>query len=650
MIMDHNIDQLLEQEFLITNGIGGYASSSIAFANTRRYHGLLVAASNPPTGRNVLVHKVEERIKTVDGYADLSTNKYGNAIYPSGFEYLTEFERAPIATWTYQGDDWAVTKEVMMIKGTNSTMVVYTNLGEKAIEIEVHPLFSMRDYHGSLHENHYDFWYMDIKQGIKVHPYPDSPPIYMRHNSGEFVEHRSWYKGFHYDREVYRGLEANEDSYRIGYVTTTIKPGMSMHVTFSDSDKKLGTKPQTVRNQINKDVEVQNTVANSNTYLRDLLVSGDQFLVTRAATKSKTILAGYHWFTDWGRDTMIAMRGLTISTHRKKESESILKTFFQYLDQGMLPNRFPDHETEALEYNTIDATLWLFIVMYDYYHTFNDLKFVKRYISDLESVIQHHITGTRYNIHVNDQGFVQGGEDGWQLTWMDAKVDGFVVTPRIGSPVEINVLWYNALKIFQELSTAVGHQPEIEIKKYRKLIKKNFKDQFLNDQGYLNDFIDLEGNPNTDFRCNQIYAVSLPFSLLTKKEEKAIVKQVGKKLLTDYGMRSLDQSNASFVGTYGGNPWSRDTAYHQGTVWTFVIGEYLEAYLKVNDYSQKSKSKVAKLLLPLKDHFYNSNCIHGISEVFDGDTPDQGRGCINQAWSVAALIKLYMDHPELNSL
>ena len=407
--------------------------------------------------------------------------------------------------------------------------------------------------------------------------------------------------------------------------------------------------PKVVKNKLRKSYNKFHSEAKDDIYLTDLLLSGEQFIVNRASTKSSTILAGYHWFTDWGRDTMISMRGLTISTGRKKESESIINTFFKYLDKGMLPNRFPDYDGQEVEYNTIDATLWLFIALYEYFEKFRDKKFLKKYMADLEDILSHHIDGTRYNIKVNELGFVSGGEEGWQLTWMDARVDGYVVTPRRGAPVEINVLWYNALKIFDSFCKEFKYKPSIKTNKFTALIEENFTSQFLNADGYLNDYIDENGHANKDFRCNQIYAVSLPFSLLSKSEEKIVVNQVEQKLFTDYGLRTLSPDHDSFVKVYGGDQWNRDIAYHQGTVWPFFISEYFEAYLKVNKYSKKAREVVLKKLKPLEEHFYNRDCIHGVSEIFDGESPDEGRGCIQQAWSVAGIIKLYFDH-DLTSL
>ncbi len=639
-----NIDELLKQEFLITNGIGGYASSSLSFANTRKYHGLLVSSSNPPTERNVIVHKLEERIHLGEETFDISTNKFEGNIHPKGYQYLKSFERKPIAKWFYSTDKWSLEKEIFMVPNSNTTIVRYTNTSDSEFEIELHPLFTRRDYHSILRQNHYDFYYESLNNGIKIHPYEDSPAIYCSWSNGNLIEHRTWYKNFLYDRSAYRGLEATEDSYRIGYISTKIKAGKSIHILFSDDETKLSSKPKTVIKNILSTYESMKKRAKGHPYLTDLLLSGEQFIVDRASTKSKTILAGYHWFTDWGRDTMISMRGLTVSTGRKEESQSLLNTFFKYLDDGMLPNRFPDYAGQEVEYNTIDATLWLFIVMYDYYLKFKDKKFVKKYLPQLQDVIVNHIKGTRYNIKVNELGFVEGGQDGWQLTWMDARVHNYVVTPRIGAPVEINMLWYNALKIYKLLSQDLNFDSNIDVSNNINLIEKNFKKYFWNSSGYLNDYIDQNGQANEDFRCNQIYAVSLPFSLLTKKQQKQVVEAVDEKLYTGYGLRTLDQANKEFKRIYKGDQWSRDTAYHQGTVWPFFIAPFLEAYLKVNGYTKKSKQEVIKRLQTLQEHFYLKDCIHGISEIFDGDQPNDGRGCINQAWSVAGIIKLYFDH------
>lgn len=638
------LEELLAKEILETNGLGGYASMSICGANTRKYHGILVASFNPPTERKTLVAKVEEKIIIDEGIKELSVNQYPGVTHPNGHQYLKSFERKPVAQWSFGEKNWSLIKRLFMVQGSNTTMLQYENTGKKSMEIQLHPLFSHKEHHGNFYENHFDFYYEKQNSGIKIYAYPDSPPLYFSWSKGTLTEQRSWYKNIQLYREAYRGTESSEDYYCIGFLTTSIKPGQSVSILFTTEQKMVEKKAMPLLRKVIKAHQSKKVRGIRDRFYYDLLAAGDQFLVDRFSTRSKTIIAGYHWFTDWGRDTMIAMRGITIATGNQVASKSILSTFFKYLDQGMLPNYFPDYDGQEIEYNTIDATLWLFIALHEYVQKFKDVAFIKKHIKKLESIIKFHMEGTRYNIKMTEEGFIYGGEEGWQLTWMDARVDGFVVTPRIGCPVEITMLWYNALKIFDSFCKKIKYTSKVEVAPIIKKIEKHFKTNFLNDKGYLNDVVVPKEKEDDTFRCNQIYAVSLPFGLLSLNQEKKIVKLVGEKLLTGMGLRSLDIENPAFKSVYEGDQWSRDTAYHQGTVWTFLIAEYCEAYLKVNKFSEKAKKQVKNWLELLKHHFYNDDCIHGISEIFDGLHPKDGRGCINQAWSVAALIRLYAQY------
>ncbi|MEM9363373.1 MAG: amylo-alpha-1,6-glucosidase [Bacteroidota bacterium] len=642
------ITELLTKEWLETNGLGSYASSSITGANTRKYHGLLVAAMNPPTERKVLVAKVEERIFQGDNVADISVNQYPGVIHPKGHECLQSFDRRPIATWVYQGKTWKIFKKVFMVPNSNTTVVVYENLGETAITLEMHPLLEHKDYHWTMHENHFDFYYENVKSGIKIHAYPDSPALFMCWTRSSFIEDRAWYKNIELNKEQYRGQDFIEDYYRIGYLKSSLSAGQKASLIFSTEEQMVGKRYSDLEKKVLKSLGNLKSSEIKDTFYNDLLVSGNQFVVNRSSTDSKSIIAGYHWFTDWGRDTMIAMRGLSIATGDLMTSKSILSTFLKYVDKGMLPNRFPDYDGQEVEYNTIDATLWLFISLFEYQMKFNDRAFIEEHIKTLEEILLYHIKGTRYGIHLTDEGFICGGQENWQLTWMDAKVGDYVVTPRIGCPVEINALWYNAMCIYEHFCKGCDVKIHHTISSTKKKFTKNFKAKFLNEKGYLNDVVTTE-KVDDCFRPNQIYVVSLPFSILSQEEEKEIVEQVGDKLLTGYGLRTLDQENSEFVANYGGNQWERDTAYHQGTVWPFLLMEYWQAYLKVNESGEKAKRETIKGLKPLKDHFYDSDCIHGISEIFDGEKPKDGRGCIQQAWSVAALIKLYTEHQLYNT-
>ncbi len=643
-----NISELLELEWLETNGLGGYASSSVSGANTRKYHGLLVAPFNPPTERRVLVAKIEERIVQNHVIDDISVNQYSGIVHPKGYNYLTSFKRRPIASWIYQGKNWKLQKKIFMVPNSNTTVVCYKNLGKEIFDIELHPLLENKDYHTTSRENDFDFYYESNNKSLKIYAYPDSAALYLNWSQGAFIENRAWYKEIELPKEQYRGQDFVEDYYRIGYLKTTLKPGYKVSMLCTSEANMVGKKVANLEKKVIQFVESQKNPKIKSTFYNDLLVSGNQFVVNRASTNSKTIIAGYHWFTDWGRDTMIAMRGLTIATNNQKISKSLLTTFFKYLDKGMLPNRFPDYDGQDVEYNTIDATLWLFVSLFEYYQKFQDKAFIKSHLKNLEDILKNHIKGTRFNIHLTEEGFIYGGEKGWQLTWMDARIDGYVVTPRIGCPVEINALWFNALSIFEFFCKELNRKPDIEIIKIKNKIKINFKKYFLTETGFLYDVIIPNQKKDNSFRPNQIYVISLPFSLLSKTQEKKVVNLVGKKLLSDYGLKTLDIENKEYKGHYGGNQWERDTAYHQGTVWPFLLMEYWEAYLKTNDFSSKSKRHVVDSLKHLENHFYASDCIHGISEIFDGNNSKEGRGCIQQAWSVAALLKLYSNHQLYN--
>ncbi|MCB0476245.1 MAG: glycogen debranching protein, partial [Flavobacteriaceae bacterium] len=351
-----------------------------------------------------------------------------------------------------------------------------------------------------------------------------------------------------------------------------------------------------------------------------------------------------HWFTDWGRDTMIAMRGLTIATGKYEISKSILKTFLDAVQDGLLPNRFPDYSQDAVEYNNIDGALWLFQSLYEFYNQFKDADFIAHYLPVLNAILTHYSEGTRFNIHLTEEGLLYGGKPGWQLTWMDAKVDGEVITPRIGCPVEVNCLWYNALKIYDFFCELCKTSPAKEFGAFIKKFEKNFPAYFVNKKKTLYDVVIPGKMADNCCRPNQIYALSLPFTVIDKEIQHQIFEQMQQQLYTPYGLRTLSQNSGQYQGHYGGNQLQRDRAYHQGTVWPFLLEPYFAAYFKLNGVNAGTKKHVLDQLKPIVDHFYNDAGLNSISEVFDGDNPHSGKGCIQQAWSVAAILKLYTDY------
>ncbi len=632
---------LQNREWIVANGIGGYASSTLSGANTRRYHGLLVASLRPPGERKVLVSKIEERLIGEAETIPLSTNRYPNAVHPEGYRFLTAFDRNPVPKAVFQSGPYALEKSVFMVNGSNTTVVEYANAGNAAFELELIPLFVFRDYHGLFRaDEFYDFFHREVEAGkMEVFAHYGATPFYFSFSKGQFQADPLWFYQLEYEKEKYRGLDFQEDAKSIGQIRSFLEPGERMFLVFSTQREMTESDPEALKLQELQRLESLE-LPGADTFLNDLVLSGDQFLVWRESSESYSLLAGFHWFMDWGRDAMIAMRGLTIALGKKEESQSIIRTFLQYLDGGMLPNRFPDHG-EAPEYNTIDATLWLFVVLYEFQERFGDLEFVKEVFPKLTEILRAHQEGTRYGIHVTEEGLLYGGEGIAQLTWMDARIGDYVVTPRHGCPVEVNALWYNALRIYSLLGRAIGEDVAAQEREAERF-QETFRRFFLNDQGALNDVVVPGRDADASTRPNQIYAVSLPFSPLEEGEMKGVLRAVEDHLYTDLGLRSLSVDHPDFKPVYGGDVWERDTAYHQGTVWAFLWGEWALAYLKVHGYDQDAIHWVEQRSDAMRRHFYEEDCIHGISEIFDGREPGPGRGCIQQAWSIGMLIKVLM--------
>lgn len=633
-----------EKEWLVTNRLGGYASGAVSGANTRRYHGLMVAAFNPPTDRKILVAKIEESVFINDKYHDLSYNQYPNVVYPMGTKYLNSFSKVPSPNWHYGMDNWKLEKSICMVQGSNTTLVSYTNTGTTAFSLELHPLYEDNDFHDTFHENQVSDFFSELtKTHLKTYAHYGSKAVFTAWNKGEFTEARSWYKNIELTKERELGYDFVCDYYRIGFIKHVLRPKEQLVLCFTLEEDILQKGIQELYAIENKRL-IKSFYAKERNFYSDLLRSGSQFLVKRESTDSMSIIAGYHWFGEWGRDTMIAMRGLTIATGNQQISRSILTTFYKNIHQGMIPNRFPDNHEDMIEYDTIDATLWLFVATYEYMTKFNDLSFLREYIHQLKEILDFHIAGTGYNIHVTEEGFLSGGQDGIQLTWMDATYNGQVITPRMGCPVEVNALWYNALKIYEFFCQELKMDFSSLYSKICTKFETNFSKMFTNPKGTLFDVIIPNVSYDDCFRPNQLFCLSLPFSVLKKKQQQKIFKALREKLYTPFGLRTLDMDNPLFKGVYQGNRLQRDQAYHQGTVWPYLLYDYYHAFFKLFGDTAKNKKRVIEELTPLKEHFYNHQGIHCISEVFDGDEPKQGKGCIHQAWSVAALIQLYAEY------
>ncbi len=637
-----DLSQATGREWLETNGIGGYASSSISGANTRRYHGLLIAATRPPLGRMVLLSKFEETL-IVDGQRfELSTNQYPGTVYPDGFKYLTGFRLDPFPIWSFSVNGITIERSLFMVNGENSTVVRWKLKAAHAskIEIEIRPLLAFRDYH-HLRQATTNFDEAFVVDGdiISVTPDPLLPTLYFSHNGAELTETGYWYRDLEYAIEAERGFDHSENLFQ----PFSLKFDLAKDAVVVASTVKVdvaGVSSLEERELVRRADLIDAAVAKDD-LTAQLALAADQFIVSRG--EGKTVLAGYHWFSDWGRDTMIALPGLTLSTNRPEIAKSILREFSKHISEGMLPNRFPD-EGEKPDYNTVDATLWFFEAIRAFVEKTGDLDFVRDELYEkLAGIIEWHIHGTRYKIHVDTDGLLFAGEDGENLTWMDAKIDGWVVTPRTGKAVEIQALWYNALCIMTDLALRFGDEDLREqCSSMGAMAKDSFNGQFWNEaESSLFDVVNDE-EKDAAIRPNQIFAVSLHHSMLSPERRRKVVDKVEAELLTPFGLRSLSPKDPKYCGIYIGSPLERDSAYHQGTVWGWLIGPFVEAYRKVHPKDATADAFVDHIVEGFGKHL--SEAMAGqISEIFDGDAPHLPRGCAAQAWSVAEFLRIL--HP-----
>src|SRR6266852_770997 len=632
------LEAALRREWLETNGLGGFSSSTIIGLNTRRYHGLLVAATKPPVGRLVLLSKLEETL-LIDGQPfHLSANRYPGAIHPQGFRYLKQFRLDPFPVFTYEADGVELEKTVFMIHGENSTVVHYELRNDnhpespKNLKLEIRPLIAFRDYHSTTHENGALNPELKNETGFTaVSPYEGLPTLYLAHNAIESKYTGDWYRNFEYEVERERGLDFTEDLFNPCVLRFDLRAVHEASIIASTERRDVARVAEYRQAEITRRRNVALSSPIVDEFVRDLTTAADQYIVARG--DQKTVIAGYHWFSDWGRDTMIALPGLTLSTGKHDVARSILRTFARHVNQGMLPNRFPD-AGEAPEYNTVDATLWFFEAVRAYLAYTGDLDFVRKDLySVLTDIISWHVRGTRFGIKLDPSGLLSSGEPGVQLTWMDAKVGDWVVTPRRGKPVEIQALWYNALCIMEDLAQRLSDEPAR--KRYggmATLTKWSFNRLLWNEKGnYLYDVVN-GGPPEASIRPNQIFAVSLPNTMLSPERAELVVRTVQQHLLTPYGLRSLAPTDPQYRSHYTGDPVSRDGAYHQGTVWPWLMGPFITAYIKVNRNSEPARRQAETWLAAFKEHLSDAGLGH-ISEVCGGDAPHQPGGCIAQAWA-----------------
>ncbi|WP_414569255.1 amylo-alpha-1,6-glucosidase [Nostoc sp. CCY 9925] len=645
-----NLDIAESREWLVTNGIGGYASGTVAGLLTRRYHGLLVAALQPPLGRTLLLAKLDETVLYGDRFYSLNSNRWADgSVSPHGYQHIENFSlEGTVPLWRFAVADALLEKRIWMQQAANTTYVQYTlRRATQPLKLTLKAIVNYRDYHSDTHN--YNNWQMSIEQveqGICITAYPDAVPIYLLTDHASASPVHNWYYNFDLAIERYRGLSDKEDHLHAATFEVTLNLGESL--TFVASTHKQA--------ELNGEAALKHrhtleqkliglwkanrplNAADFPAWVNHLVLAADQFIVDRSVAEDpygKTIIAGYPWFSDWGRDTMISLPGLTLATGRPEVARSILRTFARHVDQGMLPNRFPD-AGETPEYNTVDATLWYFEAIRAYYNATEDNDLLMELFPVLADIINWHCRGTRYNIRLDaTDGLLYAGDQGVQLTWMDAKVGDWVVTPRIGKPIEVNALWYNALRTMAKFARLIG-KPHQEYEAIADRAQIRFSRFWNQETGYCYDVLDTPDGDDASGRPNQIFAVSLPESPLTPAQQKAVVDICGQMLLTSHGLRSLAPNHPQYQVKYGGNQYQRDSGYHQGTVWGWLLGPFVLAHLRV----YKNAKQARQFLQPMANHL-TAHGIGSLSEIFDGDPPMTPRGCIAQAWTVAEVLRAW---------
>ena len=630
----------LSREWLETNGLGGFACGTITGANTRRYHGLLTAALNPPGGRMLLLAKLEETLIVGERRIDLSTNEYVGAIHPEGYLALTGFRLDPFPIWTFAVEGIVLEKAVFMPLGSNTVQAEYKLLQAPAgagLLLEIRPLVAFRDSSCTTHENSaLNAAVVSEPNSASIQPYTSLPALHFAHNAAQLGSQGYWYRNFLYRVERARGLDFQEDLFNPFVLSWNLSQTPCAQVIASTQQYDIRTADAVHNAEIARRKKLASTSPEDDPLVRALTIAADQFLVRRG--KEWTVIAGYPWFTDWGRDTMISLPGLTLFTAKEDIARSILRNFARDVDMGMLPNRFAN--SGAAEFNTVDAALWFFEAARAYAAATDDYDFIcEELYPVLNTMIDWHIKGTRYNIKAAEDGLLHAGAPGVQLTWMDAKIGDHVVTPRYGKPVEIEALWYNALRTMEDFAARLGD--EVLQKKYSAMASRaseTFNRIFWNENEHCLYDVVNSGAPDASLRPNQIFAVSLHYSMLSMERARAVVEIVQRELLTPFGLRTLNRSDPRYRATYEGGQESRDSAYHHGTVWPWLFGPFISAYVRVNGGTAQSRAQARDLLRGIEPHLTQAG-LGQISEVFDADPPHYPRGCFAQAWSVAEILR-----------
>jgi len=662
-----HFDDAIQKEWIITNGLGSYSSSTVLGVNTRKYHGLLVAALSPPKDRRVCLAKLDEEIIIGNNTYLLGANEFQNGIFQRGYIYLKEFSISPFPKYTYTMQDVEVQKTILMTHQKNAVVVLYKVLNKSGFDIKVRvfPLVNGRHFHSVI-----DRWKIPeepLQKGEEdevaiLFSIPQST-LMLKTTSGNFNVAGKWVEKIYYREEAAHGESFLEDCYQPGYFEVGVKPEKidsfaiitvanknendarevlaKMPVTMYDIEALFEQETNYQENLLTRFYEEHENIP-QNDWLSWVVLAADMFLVKEVGDDGRSVVAGYHWFGAWGRDIFVSLPGLMLVTGKFEDVREVLLTYKRLCKDGLIPNFVPE-QTEQLAYNSVDATLWYVNAVLQYLKYTGDFKFVEEQIwQSMKKIITNHMQGTAFDIHVDSDGLLSHSA---QLTWMDAAIDGQPITPRAGKAVEVQALWYNALRTMELLANRFKETSEAE--KYAQMAEKTMKsfvDKFWDlEKNYLFDVIS-ENERNNSLRPNQIAAIALDFGMLDNVKKEKIVDIVHRELLTPYGLRTLARNDAKYVGIYAGDRRNRDKAYHNGTVWPWLLGLFTTGFLKTKGYAEYRREYAFKnFLLPFFSEQIFKAGLGTISEVFDGEPPHLPRGCIAQAWSVAEPLRAYVE-------
>lgn len=650
----------IKREWAVTNGIGGYAGSSMIGAHSRTHQGYLIASLHAPIERYLVFSKINETATVGTSTVSFETSQHcasGKTVYTEGQKFLTSFIYDGSVHYTYETDNFSFEKHITLKRNANVCAVAYElTAGDSDCTFTLTPLFNYREHSESSTPDTLKFETFTEDRTFYLVPEKNKDiAIRFQTSEGTFSERETVYD---IDMQLQIEVDLETDGLDCHYcpvdLSIAVPANTTKKVSILCSIGDVNERPAPVSGTEAFSILEENARCHAelfekagyhDSFANQLVLASDQFLTYRESTKMMTVLAGLPWFTDWGRDTMIAFTGLTLCTKRFKEAEEILLTFARYIRHGIVPNMFPDDNMPPL-YNTVDASLWYFYAVYQYLH-YNPAAEAEAFVKEqifphLKEIISAYEKGTDFSIYMEDDGLIHAGSGLDQITWMDVRVGDWVATPRHGKPVEINALWYNALRIMESLCEKFDEDASAYRTRANQ-VKESFNAKFWDSANQcLFDVVDGD-EPDDHIRPNQIYAVSLPFSLLPEEQEKAVVALVEKELFVGCGLRSLAPDHPDYHGIYCGALAKRDAAYHQGTAWGFLLGGFFSAYMKVNHHSSSAAENAVRMLEPVRKHLTDSGCIGSISEIFDGDAPHNPRGCYAQAWSVGEVLRCYCE-------